>query len=482
MKNKNIGYFVLMMLFCGLFTNSMQAQDVFTWTGTIDTNWTTAGNWSKSGAEGADNYPGETRTLDEVIINTGTPLLSNEVTIAKLDLNGTSVSTPVFTINNGASLTIALNQSFNAALTMDPDAGFTSTLINNGSIIINSDFDIGILIVGQANSTINFTNNGSLDVAVGNYIGLQFGLRNTDSGAAAYNFTNTGIVNMTSTNRGIPFNSYNSKKTPIQIVTINNTSTGNWTIDTDNGSIELFEDGIFENDGHLTLSYDLGSNSGTTVLNNNTSGVLTFTGSNSVMGNTALAASVVFTNEGTVNTNTGSTNGVDLLSVNTFTSGTLSPGGDTGKGVMGLAAQSPVTSPIPLNVILKMQIDGNTTAGVDYDQIMAPGMSDAGFDIGGATLDITGIYTPAGDTTIDILMADGTGTINNIFADVIGLVGGWTVSYGTTGSVQLVFGLGTVWTGTVNSDWSNAGNWTNDVPNTFSDIMIPPPLPKTYGN
>jgi hypothetical protein len=113
------------------------------------------------------------------------------------------------------------------------------------------------------------------------------------------------------------------------------------------------------------------------------------------------------------------------------------------------------TDGINLLGTLKMQISGNTTAGVDYDFIRFPGVKDA-IDISQATLDVTGIYTPSEATTIDIIttlddtlvpyddLTNKSGAIvsGGPFASVVGIEAnsGWEVLYTILpGKVQLSY-------------------------------------------
>ena len=91
-----------------------------------------------------------------------------------------------------------------------------------------------------------------------------------------------------------------------------------------------------------------------------------------------------------------------------------------------------------------MQATGSATAGVDYDTMQITGSLDV-LDISGATLDVTGLYTPAALTTIDIITTNTTptfeGAVIGSFASVVGLPSGWAVVYtgGLGGKVQLAF-------------------------------------------
>ncbi len=161
-------------------------------------------------------------------------------------------------------------------------------------------------------------------------------------------------------------------------------------------------------------------------------------------------------NSGVINTNTGSTEMTVANGLKTEAStSVLSPGGDTGKGVLVFTKY---TDPYIVKGTLKMQASGSTTAGVDYDLIDITGTVTI-FDISQATLDLTGIYTPTTATTIDIMKTNTSvadpvtgsldgGAIIGDFASVVGLPAnsGWSVNYirGIGGKVQLVYStLGT---------------------------------------
>lgn len=148
-------------------------------------------------------------------------------------------------------------------------------------------------------------------------------------------------------------------------------------------------------------------------------------------------------NSGTINTTTGSSylNGISGVSTDAATS-VVSPGGDSGKGIAVNAAIDVAV----LQGTIKMQISGNTAAGVDYDQYISTGQL-GGFDLSGASLDVTGIYTPTTATTIDIMttysdpIPEFSGALIGNFASVVGLTSGWSVVYSDVlaGKVQLVF-------------------------------------------
>jgi len=154
-------------------------------------------------------------------------------------------------------------------------------------------------------------------------------------------------------------------------------------------------------------------------------------------------------NSGTINTNAGIT---AMTGITGFTSpdatSVLSPGGDTGNAIV-LFENFPNVGGVPndnliLRGTLKMQASGSTTAGIDFDQMKLTGALDQ-IDISAAILDVTGLYTPAALTTIDIITTNiiggFEGAVLGEFSSVVGLPAKWTVVYtgGLGGKVQLVY-------------------------------------------
>ena len=184
----------------------------------------------------------------------------------------------------------------------------------------------------------------------------------------------------------------------------------------------------------------------------------------------AIAAAA--TNSGTINTGKGVDSCGRLFGVTSTTAtSVIAPGGSIEKGVANFTNTSHT-----LRGKFIIQVAGSTKAGVDYDQITN---SAAGtLDITGATLDVTGIYTPASSTAIDIVTT--TGTLTGTFGPVIGLTTGWSVVYttGTGGKVQLVYdpftpATSTTWTGGTSTGWNNTANWLDGiVPDQNSDVTI----------
>lgn len=182
-----------------------------------------------------------------------------------------------------------------------------------------------------------------------------------------------------------------------------------------------------------------------------------------------VAVSVTTVNSGTINTAQGRGLILSNITSTTFTTdatSVLDPGGSSGKGIMNIArAATTILGKI------KLQVSGNNTAGVDYDQIINSATG-GGFDISGATLEISSLYTPTTSVSIPIITTSGSGTISGPFASVTGLTSGWTISYDSPTSVNLVYTyvvIPTIWTGVANNDFFNEANWRDSVTNAVPD-------------
>lgn len=155
-------------------------------------------------------------------------------------------------------------------------------------------------------------------------------------------------------------------------------------------------------------------------------------------------------NSGIINTNPGAR---AMTGINGFVSSdatsVLSPGGDTANGLVTFSDIS--GDALTLLGTLKMQATGSTTPGVDFDALKLLGSLET-IDISGATLDVTGIYTPTVLTTIDIITtyidpapvdpaSDKSGGVIGDFASVVGLPAKWKVvnTGGLGGKIQLVY-------------------------------------------
>jgi Domain of unknown function (DUF6383) len=147
---KVIAVIVLMALIC---STNLCAQDTFTWNGSTSADWTDANNWTivRGATAGADTYPGQTRTVDYVLIQggiTGTPnvvatfqptLASGTLQIGVLTITNLvgPVSGSILTINTGATLTVRGYTGDAIATPLVLLQG--GNIVNNGTLNITSD-------------------------------------------------------------------------------------------------------------------------------------------------------------------------------------------------------------------------------------------------------------------------------------------------------------------------------------------------------
>ena len=144
---------IILVAFLFGVSNTLCAQDTFTWNGSTSADWTDANNWTivRGTTAGADTYPGQSRTVDYVLIQGGITGTPNVVATYQPTLASGTLQIGVLTITNlvgpvsGSTLTI----SSGATLTV---RGFTGNalatplvllqggnIVNNGTLNITSD-------------------------------------------------------------------------------------------------------------------------------------------------------------------------------------------------------------------------------------------------------------------------------------------------------------------------------------------------------
>lgn len=419
--------YVLTLLAFSLLVGFTYAQTSYTWKGTGKGDWANSKNWTSKPAGGT--FPGDNGSVtDTAYIDQGTAVISaGSYTVAQLTMYAYGTHYANLIIDAGATLNVVGGTASLPGFQLYPAATAGDSIINNGTLAFTGSFSSAIVLGGKSGSNQVFTNAGNLQI-------------NAACAGPAFNFNSTG-VNYTIDNSG----------------TMNITNTGNLqtamssnngnAVFTNTGSINLSgtgrvafggTTGVFNNSGSFTTDMDFNCKG---TFNNLANGALTFTGLSTASTYNAMQATVVFNNQGgTINTAPGSKNAIGLGGINTFTAGTIAPGGSNGIGVTTISAVSPVTSPVALNDTISVQVNGDKLAGTDYDKVSGTG--GLSFDISGATLDVTGIFTPTkkADTIVILAPGGGTtqGTINGTFASVIGLTPGWAVYYASTG-VKLVY-------------------------------------------
>uniref|UniRef100_UPI00286B721E hypothetical protein n=1 Tax=Flavobacterium sp. TaxID=239 RepID=UPI00286B721E len=125
-----------MIFFCGLFANSVMAQETFTWNGSTSTAWADAANWNQSAPGVGDDYPGQTFLVDFVVVDNNSTLFAPTFTgtsqIGKLTVSN------AFGTASGATLTIASGTLTvnNATVNVVTLAG--GNIVNEGTLNITS--------------------------------------------------------------------------------------------------------------------------------------------------------------------------------------------------------------------------------------------------------------------------------------------------------------------------------------------------------
>lgn len=109
-----------------------------------------------------------------------------------------------------------------------------------------------------------------------------------------------------------------------------------------------------------------------------------------------------------------------------------------------------------------------------------------GIDVNGSgvaeKISSSGMITLDGTLALDIqypgvagdrfIIIQATTNLSGRFKNVTGLPSYWKLLY-TPNSVELVYDTnGNFWTGSTSTDWNDAGNWTNGIPNGNSDVYI----------
>ncbi|WP_310378822.1 glycosyl hydrolase [Flavobacterium sp.] len=465
-----------------------------------------------------------------VTVNAGTTLTlnSSNTNVTNGILGGNSTATPTQFTNKGTinilGETLRNGLAFNtnsAAAGDDRKIRIINDGVLNVDIIASSPTASGVSYAAFAitdpsagvgnptGSLVDVVNNGTLSLKnSSNALSTGFAIWGTAAGQGAESkFTNNGVFNLSSTVNSayqrvaiVNNNVLNSNGpiTPSRGLINNTSGTINFTNSPANFSVLAIvaaTAGATYTDDNLnvyTISANKISGTGTRLLASLTNAISTVlaTGSLTLVSGTGdetiaytavgtLANAITFgsatvsnPNSGVINTGRGTGSNLSVISyVSDTSTGTISPGGSTGNGIAHFsrtAAFLDATFPeVTLSGKLTLQISGSTAAGVDFDQI-TNSATNGGFDISAATLDITSLYTPISSTVIPIVTTSGTGTITGTFASITGLTSGWTISYASPTSVNLVYTvivIPTVWTGTANNDFFNEANWRDSVTN-----------------
>ena len=415
---------VLTLLAFGLLVGITNAQTSYTWKGTGKGDWANSKNWTSKPTGGT--FPGDNGSVtDTVIISSGSVVLtSGSYSIAQMVMYP-SVSASLI-IASGAALNIVGGSSaVYVGVQISPSATASDTIVNNGTLSFTGSYSQALSLGGKSGSNQVFTNTGTLQI-------------NAACSGPAFNFNSSGVNYAINNSGNININNTGASQAAMS------SNNGN-AVFTNTGSINLAGTGrvafggltgVFNNSGSFTTDMDFNCKG---TFNNLPNGVLSFTGLSTASTYNAMQATVVFNNQGgTISTAPGSKSAIGMGGINTFTAGTISPGGSNGIGVMTISAVAPVTSPLTLNGTLRIQVNGDKVAGTDFDKVSAA--KNQALNINGAILDVTGIFTPTKVDTISVIGTSGTtgDSIMGTLSSVIGLTQGWSVYY-TSKEVKLVY-------------------------------------------
>jgi len=386
---------------------------------------------------------GSGNSLDYIAeLNTQSSAIRTAASASPLTISGTGFTTNrgLLVVSAGANVTVESGTTITSTLPATY-AQHGMILLNNSTFTNKGTINMtgftnghGIQITGViSGNTAILDNQGTIDVNIASSTASRAAL-GIQNGATigTVSITNSGIMNLKNTyafaaGKGSAFMVVANANSPV----VNFTNTGSLNFSGTNVNLGIITaTTTLTNNGSITSNQEFST---MTVLNNSGKTIAFVKDASTIVSTNALTTTLTFaTNNGIIQTATGSTQLNNLAGVAALSStSSIEPGGATGKGIASFSAAS-----FPLLGTLKLQVDGNTAAGTDYDQVNNV-FTDGGFDVSGATLDVTGISGIA--TPVDIILANGAGTITGTFASVIGLTTGWSVNYSVAGKVQLVY-------------------------------------------
>ncbi len=283
------------------------AQSV--WSGNTNNEFSTGTNWNPSA-------PGENDTAE---VNTGSPQVTNDATVGKLDIDGGNV-----TINDTGNLTVRNGTTIQSgSLGINADGVMNSNVeLNDGSLFIDGTLN-GKLTLNKGNVSVNgalgsaavrdttaLTNNGT----VGDVTVSSGGTFTNNNGASGGTLTNAGTASNAGTldalnNTAGTFT--NDGRITGQSKVTGGTVTNNFVItDADVAAAAIFinnSDGVAEN----VRNAGTASNAGTIASIRNDGGSFTNNNDGEVTGRTTVAGGVV--------TNNGALHAVVVGSAGIFT-------------------------------------------------------------------------------------------------------------------------------------------------------------------
>lgn len=440
--------------------------------GTLENNGTiTLGATTGNGLYGIRN---------EAIFNNYGPINIDRSTISGINnLNGTfynSATINIGTVEGNGDYGIKNNASFISSSSINIDRSTNSAIYNTAGIFENgSDLNIGaIASVGSygIKNEADFNNNSQIYInrssiaAISNLMGTfnnnsTLTLGNLES-IGDYGINNEALFNHNS-------ESINVDKSEIDGIynlsgTFTNTATiiigANYPV----GTHGIRNESAFDNNGSIQI--DRSTTSGIFMSN----GLFT-NNSNVTIGANVSIADLITANMGTFSHVSGTLSGTGSIAANKFSNagGTLSPG--YSPGILTFDADEDFTNSSMLIEIT----GGGGTGGTDFDLIYVDGIATIGAN---TNLSLEFSYAASDGTTFDVLTANnisGTIPIGNItFTNVgAGNITGVSVSYPGNNKIRITVSTPATWTGNIDTDWQNGGNWSSGVPDATDVVIIP---------
>ena len=128
--------------------NRVMTSGINTWTGTVSTDWNTAGNWIANAVPTAN---------DPVYISTSSnnPIINQAVVTPALCKYLSTKAGTTLSINAGKALTVSGDIMNNGTITLKSDATGTATLLNTSTISGSGTYNVEQYLTGSGGSTPN---------------------------------------------------------------------------------------------------------------------------------------------------------------------------------------------------------------------------------------------------------------------------------------------------------------------------------------
>lgn len=368
--------------------------------------------------------------------------IGNNSTGVVYSIFSTTGANSSFTINPGTTLNLYIGASGNGFYMAN-----NASIINNGTITATAAGSVSgrALNIWQTTSAVsaNFTNNGTFNM-------IGFDAPTVMGGSTGYcSLNNTGTLNI-------------QNNTATSTIGLNLASSNLPNVFTNSGTLNIYSKTnaislpaasygpSFTNSGTITITRGNISSSASAgsfpVLNNNSGGIFNFNYGTPTGSTTATSNVLLKNNSG------GIMRGSCAFAANTLatnTGSTLSPGDyNTGTNTSGIGIMilnNPVSgTKFPLSGTLDMQINGKTTPGTDFDQLLCNEI-----DITNANLQATVNYSPVKSDYIGLVYASVSKT--SPFATTT-IPSGWLNNNSATTTALVYYPTATVSTSTKVSD------------------------------